>query len=222
MILICQWYTPDDPARLAELHEARQKNESSHVFTRCLYLDGDSKRWNYAELFDLAESQFRGQVCVIANTDIVFGHTSKMLPELCCRNRLVTLTRWETPHSPRMLGHFVGERFFSGTQDAWVFAGGMLPRLGENVPLGSVACDNCIVGEAVAAGVEVLNPSLSIRTRHVHADEARGQRASVYGTYGYPELCCLNASGLVLCHEWQPGSRMDQVKPKLAQTPCQR
>lgn len=218
MILICQWYTPSDRRRLTELETARRQNESSGLFSRCLYLDGDSRRWDYGELFEMAASQFRGQVCVVANTDITFDSTAKALPELCRPGRLIALTRWETPHSPRMLGHFADERFFSGTQDAWVFAGGMIKPIAAGVQLGVVGCDNRIVGDAVLRGVEVVNPSLTVRTRHLHADTHRRDRPSVYGKYGYPELCTADSSGDVMCHDWFPSMRMSDVKAEVVHT----
>ena len=221
MILLSQWYESSNADRQHELRSARATNETLAVFEKCVYVDGTSRRWTYGDFFELAASQFPGQVCVVANTDIFFNYTASLLPGLCKANRLVTLTRWETPASPRMLGHFVGERFFSGSQDAWAFTGGELTSLGHGVPLGRIGCDNCIVGEACLAGVEVINPSLEVLALHVHASGDRGEQAPVFGRYGYPELCTTLATGSVLCHDWQPGSDMSLVQASLEET-CRR
>jgi hypothetical protein len=220
VILLSQWYEPANARRRDELASARGRNESSGVFEKCAYVDGTSQNWTYGDFFSLAASRFSGRVCVIANTDIVFDDTASLLPDLCHRGRLIALTRWESYSSPRMLGHFAGERFFSGSQDAWAFVGGELTSLGKDVPLGRIGCDNCIAGEACLAGFEVVNPSLDIVSLHIHASGDRGEQSPVYGRYGYPELCSSFPSGLVLCHDWRPGSSMSLVQASLVET-CQ-
>lgn len=205
MNLISQWYTPKDPQRLREIILARKSNESSGLFSKLTYLNGDQKRWSFREMFDLASSQHRGEVCVIANTDIMFDSaTMRELPSICKPMRLVALTRWEDDSSPRMLGHFVDRRFFSGTQDSWAFIGGSLPAMASDVQMGIVGCDQIVAGWAAESGCEVLNPALSIKTFHVHEIEnAHEGEPTADGVYGYPELTTLaGASGRVLLHSF--------------------
>ena len=204
MNLISQWYTPKDDRRLREITVARKANEESGLFESITYLDGDKKRWSFRELFDFASEQHDGEICVVANTDIVFDvSTADQLAPLCKPMRLVTLTRWENESTPRMLGHFIGSRLFSGTQDAWAFIGGRLPRLDHDAKFGIVGCDQIIAGWAAKAGCEVINPSLSIRTFHVHKEENMhdGEETEL-GLYGYPEITTSSfTDGSVLCHE---------------------
>ncbi len=220
MILLSQWYEPENEDRRHELRSVRLTNELLGVFEKCVYVDGTSRRWAYGDFFEMAASQFTGKVCVIANTDIFFNDTARIIPRVCRRGRLVALTRWESPSSPRMLGHFAGERFFSGSQDSWAFIGGDMTSLGADIPMGRIGCDNAIVGEACLAGLEVVNPSLEVVTLHVHDSRHRGDQSPVYGRYGYPELCTTSSSGLVLCHDWRPGSSMSLVQASLVET-CQ-
>lgn len=205
MILLSQWYSPADETRRSELASARSANESSGEFDRVVYVDGTARTWGFADFFRLAASEYRGEVCVVANTDIVFCDTARIIPGECKPNRLVTLTRWGPPFEcPSMLGRLVGHRFYSGTQDAWAFIGGELPDLEHEIPLGVVGCDQAVVGWATASWCEVTNPSMSILTMHVHADEARTVRQSMAGLYGYPEMtvAATNHQGIVFLHEW--------------------
>jgi hypothetical protein len=202
MILISQWYEPEDAVRCKELLAARRENERSPLFLSVLYVEGKAKRWTYGEMFDLAAAQFSGEVVVVANTDITFGDGCDLLPTLCRERRLIALTCWDEKHSPRMLGHQAGHRFFSGSQDCWVFIGGQKPNFEKPIPLGNIGCENALVGAAVKSGWEVFNPAIDIVTRH-HHDGERPPRASELGHYyGYPHLTTVECSGLVLCHEW--------------------
>lgn len=207
MILVSQWYKSDDESRSDELREARRRNETSGLFRLTEYVDVPAgERLTFGQM--MARFNYllpdQGEVCVIANTDIVFDETARLLPFACRPGRLVALTRWETPRSPRMLGHYVGGNFFSGSQDVWAFVYGGLNKPSVKITLGDVGCDQAIVGWAASCGCEVTSPSLEIKTWHLHADESRPPRSHSVGTYGYPELTTLESRGLVMLHEWPP------------------
>lgn len=204
MILLSQWYEPPDADRLAELTSVRKANESSGLFEQTIYLDG-KERLSFGRFFDYAAEHHRGEVCVVANTDILFDETAKLIPSCCKPNRLVALTRWEPPYlSPRMIGHSVGDKFFSGSQDVWCVVGGGLPRWLDVIPLGEVGCDQAVVGWAASSRQEVVNPSLSIKTLHVHRSPPNHAPGCVTGLYGYPEptIAARDCRGLVLVHPW--------------------
>lgn len=204
MILLSQWYEPNDSDRLSELKAVRAHNESSGVFEKTVYLDGTSEKWAFPRLLELAGGEYRDLVCVIANTDIVFDSTASLITRACKANRLVALTRWEPPFvSPRIIGHFVDEHFFSGSQDAWAVVGGGMPEMDVFVPMGEVGCDQLVIGWAVKAGCEVFDPAMSIRTLHVHQKKNDYGNTSLGGYFGYPELVasCVG-SGFALCHNW--------------------
>lgn len=206
MILLSQWYEPDDTDRLAELKQVREANETSGLFRKTVYMNGE-ERLSFGRFFDCAAANHRGEVCVVANTDIMFDGTASMIESCCKPNRIVALTRWEWPYvTPRMLGHFVGDHFFSGSQDVWAFIGGELPQWSDVVPLGYVACDQAVAGWATMAGCEVVSPSLTIRTMHVHRAQRDAWAGSIDGWYGYPEptIVADEYPGLVLVHEWPP------------------
>jgi hypothetical protein len=217
VILLSQWYEPESPSRRAELLRVRESNENSGLFSRAIYVDGEAKRWTYGEFLEFAAKEAPGETVALANTDIEFNETIHLL-DSCPPKRVFALTRWESPSSPRMLGHFAGERFFSGSQDVWVFqAGGVpVPPASASIPLGHVGCENAFLGSMGHAGCEIFNPAIDVRVMHIHADPPEEDRPSVQGWFAYPELTALIGTGLVLCHFW-PGSG-SEIEARIVQT----
>jgi hypothetical protein len=198
MILVTQKYR--DPSRDKEFARCERLNESASVIDHIEAVDGESRRWTFGDLYGLCCEKFSGKLCVIANSDIAFDATYGVK---CPPGQLMALTRWEDDSGPRFIGHQYGDQFFSGSQDSWAFIPGTLPRPDVDIPMGWVACDQVIAGWACRNGVRVTNPSLTVRTRHIHASLDRPDRPSVHGYYGYPQITTLDGcTGLVLCHHW--------------------
>ena len=203
MILIVERYIPNDAARLAELTATAEANGRLGVFEEFLPLTSGSERLRYGQVFRTCAERYPGRVCVLANADIQFDKTARLLPFAVKPRTLVTLTRWENDATPRMLGHLRDGRFYSGTQDVWAFLGGELVGVGDRIPLGYIGCDQAIIGEAMKAGYAVTNPAMSIRTRHNHAGGERGlDEVSIVGTYAYPELTTMAVTGRLVHHPW--------------------
>lgn len=201
-VLLSQTYTPDDPTRRFELRYAKDVNAT--IFEETLYLDGDAEKRTFNEFFEIAAKEYYGEVCVVANSDIAFIEGIEIFDAISKKDRLIALTRWDEPHTPSMIGHLLDGRFYSGTQDAWVFIGGQMPKLPFEVHLGVVGCDQVIVGWAVQQGCEVYDPAISIPTLHVHQNKNKYENAtSMPGLYGYPELVAANLGrGRVVTHEF--------------------
>lgn len=204
MILLTQQYDGDTPARQEELDRCASENVSGGLFEECRSVRTEAgSRKTYGEFFRLCAEDYSGEVCVLANSDILFDSTVEQLEAMAAVGRIVALTRWEPGgHSPRMLGRLHDERFFSGTQDTWAFIGGDLVGIGDNVPMGFVGCDQVLLGECVAAEILIANPALDIRTWHIHAESGRPNRPYLAGLYAYPELTTTRLSLAVVTHRW--------------------
>lgn len=203
MILFIEHFVPSDPARVKELNDTLEANMMLGVFDEIVPMSNGEERLRYGNVFRLAAEKYPGRVCVLANADIQFDYTARYLPGAVGEKRLVALTRWENGSTPRMIGQYRDERLYSGSQDVWAFSGGELVGIGDRIPLGYIGCDQAIAGEAMNAGYAVVNPALSIRTWHNHANSTRGQdEVSVIGTYAYPELTTLAVTGRLVHHEW--------------------
>lgn len=94
---------------------------------------------------------------VIANSDIYFKET----PIAPKANQCFALTRWEGDN------HFLNR---NDSQDTWIFLGQIkIPRYCD-FALGRPGCDNRIAKELLLNGYDVINPSLTIKTYHLHAN----------------------------------------------------
>jgi hypothetical protein len=129
------------------------------------------------------------EVNIIANADIYFDETigyAKKISEGEC----YALTRWELVN-----GRVVDFNTRHGrpsppewSQDAWIFRGSIQPNKFDNVKalnesarvteiipftLGIPGCDNKFCALLKERGVNVMNPSKTIKAIHVHQDSKR-------------------------------------------------
>ena len=207
MILIHEHYSVPDPARNAELVRVRELNRAAGVFEGIEPVT-DGGRHTFADLFTLAAERFAGTVCVVANSDIAFDGSLRAAAELllgCDRPALVALTRWDDAAGPSMEGRVDSAtwRFYSHSQDAWLFVAGSLPPFEAAFTLGIPACENRMTYEAVTAGVVVINPALSVRTWHHHSSAVRSWKPedAYRGPFYFPRLTTLegaDSEGFVL------------------------
>lgn len=206
MILIQQHYVSPDPARQAELERAAEHNRRCPLFEHIELVEGGSRRWTFADLFRLAADRFSGHVCVIANSDISFDASLEAAGTFVEQPAtLLALTRWDDDIAPSMEGRIdtATWRFFSQSQDAWIFRAGSLPAFNAEFQLGIPRCENRLAFEAARSGVVVCDPALSIIARHHHATNVRTwkPRDHYRGPLLFPRLTTastLAAEGLVL------------------------
>ena len=207
MILIQQAYDAPDPRRRRELVEARARNADAGVFDAIETVDGADRRASFADLFRLAADRFAGEVCVIANSDIAFDASLRLVEPLVAGDLpvLAALTRWDDAAGPSMEGRVdpVAWRFYSHSQDVWAFVAGRLPAFPADFLLGIPGCESRMAYEAAAAGVRIVDPALSIRTAHLHASGARTwtRRQAYRGPHFFPRLVTAEESagaGLVV------------------------
>jgi hypothetical protein len=200
MNLIYEHYLPPDPVRAAELVTVRERNAAAGIFAAILPV-ADGPRKTFADLFDLAARRFPGEICVVANSDIAFDASLAGAEALIRRHPrplLVALSRWDDPSGPSMEGRVDPQRwrFYSHSQDTWMFVAGALPDFEAGFTLGIPACESRLAHEAFRAGIGVLNPALSVRTWHHHASGTRTWKlADAYrGPLYFPRLTTLEAA----------------------------
>lgn len=201
MILLHERYTSPDPARDAELVLVRERNAAAGVFEEIVAVT-EGGRKAFGDFFALAAARFAGRVCVVANADIAFDESIRAAADLLVRHErplMVALTRWDDPSGPSMEGRVDPRtwRFYSQSQDTWMFVAGALPAFESRFTLGIPACENRLAYEAHRAGIAICNPALSVRTWHHHASGTRSWRlADAYrGPLYFPRLTTLEAGG---------------------------
>ncbi|MFM7207148.1 MAG: DUF1559 domain-containing protein [Planctomycetaceae bacterium] len=195
MILIQQSYSSPDPRRDAELRQVRDLNASAGVFGHQEFIDCGAQRLAFADLFSLAATRFAGTICVVANSDIAFDASIRLVEPILAESAaatIVALSRWDDDTAPSMEGRIDadGWTFYSHSQDAWAFVAGSLPAFDAGFVFGLPACENRLAYEAAAAGVSIVNPALSVRLRHHHASAVRSwtHRDGYQGPMLFPRL----------------------------------
>jgi hypothetical protein len=125
------------------------------------------RRLTYKDLFSYANSQLTGRRVMIANADIYFDETLGRLDGYELAGKLLCLSRWDVQANGC-------SRFFDypSSQDAWIFVT-PLREFPCAFYLGVLGCDNRLAWEAARVGMEVSNPSRSVRAHHLHLTGVR-------------------------------------------------
>ena len=103
---------------------------------------------------------------IISNTDIYFDSSLLELKEAAINNVLNKNTCIALSHNEAVKRR--------DSQDAWVFLGSIDKKIdNSNIMLGIAGCDNVILHEIKKAGYKIINPSLTIKSYHMHSSNKR-------------------------------------------------
>lgn len=112
---------------------------------------------------------------IIANLDIIIpAETIQKIKDGNCFTNPKTclaLTRWDMVSRDT----FIGSQFFDrpDSQDSWLFKGSIPQMEGADVRLGIAGIDNVIAYVLEQNGYNVINPSKSLHTFHLHLTNIR-------------------------------------------------
>ena len=187
MNLFINYFDHSNSKRKKEIEFCLKKNEENEHIKRVVIVNRN-ERCTYGNFFD-AMFAYPNEVNIIANSDIYFDDTIQ-LARTIEYNQCYALTRWELVN-----GKVIDFRSRHGvpspprwSQDVWIFKGSInssefhtvvATNLNNNksevIPfsLGIPGCDNKIAAMLKEKGMQVINPSLSIRAIHVHEDSSR-------------------------------------------------
>jgi hypothetical protein len=158
--LIYNYYEDKNPIRKKEIDFCLQKNlDNPHIKT--IIVESDAKptyQYFFKKINDLTSPE---DVNIMCNSDIFFDDTIA-LAEGIRSKQFYALLRWE--YMPNGTVQF-NER--GDSQDTWIVRGKIENVYGD-FTLGIRGCDNRIAYEFQKAGYDVINPSRSIKTYHVH------------------------------------------------------
>jgi len=189
--LFTTWYNEKRSERVSEYLECIQKNienqyidkiyimcdegsEFNHIQHSKIVLLNNMMRATYRKMFEVInEITTSYDINIIANTDIYFDNTIKLIFNKINSNRVFCLTRWDIKENGQSLFHDRRD-----SQDAWIFLGKIRDGMQASFFLGKPGCDNRIAYEIMNAGYEVLNPSLSIILNHIHSSNIRNYSPS--------------------------------------------
>ena len=137
-------------------------------------LYGATKRPTYDDHFSVTQ-QFKDDINIISNSDIMFdeyGITSMIDYFLDNgKKKCIALSRYELKND---YSHVNASHLdYEWSQDCWIFYGGVDSDESYSFPLGKPGCDNRIAFVLAQNGYEVINPSKTIRTYHLHLSQVR-------------------------------------------------
>ena len=165
-------YTPNIPARQAEIEFCIMRNSDNALIKKYLHLQG---RVSYNEAFLLtrmrASMTLKKNIYILANADIYFDDTLALVqayaennPETVLDKVCFALAPWDLKTDGSI--EFCNQ---ADRQDAWVFFDCVPHIPGADFFMGGQAgCDNKIAYLLEQCGYTVINPSLSVKAVHVH------------------------------------------------------
>lgn len=193
--LFINWYVDDDSGRQEELETCLLTNLESGLIDRIFLVSEDGnpvpkndmvvlidigRRPTFSDFFALVNlySTDENDINIIANTDIYFDDSIKVLDRIPMQNKCFALSRWDVleNNESRLHDHL-------DSQDAWIFKGKIKAYIDGDFHLGKRGCDNRILREIRVAGYNVANPSKIIKAHHLHITDKRN-----YSIHGKDDL----------------------------------
>lgn len=169
------YYIDPNPQRQEEIEACRSINAALCLDTCPISYRQIDERMTYNQVFRITE-QYPNHLNIIANSDIYFEvkdlkHVIATYNRHPAKERLCfALTRWDLlpdNHSIEFMNR-------ADSQDTWMFYGAVPQIDGADFYVGGVAgCDNKIAYLLALAGFQVCNPSLEVRTIHIHNSNIR-------------------------------------------------
>jgi len=162
MNLFINTYTDKDPIRNAELQKCLEINKS--LGWGICEISG---RPTFKDMFNaINENTDSHDINIIANSDIYFDKDFDC--SMIKYNECYALSRWDVQPDGSAI-HYNN----SGSQDTWIFRGAIRMVESANFTQGVAGCDNKIAYLLKEAGYKVSNPSLNIKTYHLHLSGIR-------------------------------------------------
>lgn len=178
--LFINFYIDKDKARQYELMCCYFKNELNpaidklHIFTD---QKTDKAGWiqtngrpTFAEYFELVNVVTGpDDINIIANTDIYFDEENiELIKNNIRHNECYALARWDVQEDGSAV-HFNRR----DTNDVWIFKGPIKEIEDCKFTMGVPGCDNSICERIQRAGYTVKNPSIDVKTFHLHLTQVR-------------------------------------------------
>jgi hypothetical protein len=199
--LFVNYYTDKNPERQKEIDFCFEQNLNNEKFNCCyVIVNGeDSKKYDgiisrtiqrdkilhrrvmqerptYNDYFDITERYFNqpDNINIICNSDIVICKDTMEVIEqyVTTSNKALALSRWDVSDISNYQSNAV---LFNraDSQDTWIFKGGVPNVEGADFTMGIAGCDNSIAYLLERAGYSLVNPSMSIKTYHIHLSNIR-------------------------------------------------
>jgi len=123
------------------------------------------KRPTFRHYFDFVNTILNKELVIIANTDIFFDETLGLLENYSFKNFVFALTRYNVPeYNGKWKRHNL-------SFDSWIFKAPL--NVKTHAIIGTFISDLMVNLDLLKSGIKVINPSLTIKTWHVHSSDKR-------------------------------------------------
>lgn len=180
--LFYNYYEDKDPERKKEIDFCFQKNKENPLLDIVVIDSDETPTYNY---FFEKINKITGpnDINIICNSDIFFDDTISLANKIGSKD-MYALSRWDWINETS-----IKHRAIRNSQDVWIMRG-KVENVNGDFKLGIPYCDNRIAFEFTNVGYKVSNPSLSIKTYHVHNSGVRHYKNNekVPGNYIFVDI----------------------------------
>lgn len=137
----------------------------------------------FGELCKTINDMYKNKPIIISNADIYFDETLMILENFDLTNNFLALTRWDIHKDKTESLAFakwdpIKQKYipFGGqsySQDTWIFKSPLLKFKDTSMQLGTLHFDPRLAYQANQAGLQVINPCLTIKCHHLHLSNVR-------------------------------------------------
>ncbi len=131
-----------------------------------------NKRPTYKELFEYCNTHMKNEICIVANSDIIFDETLRYFGSLDMTKEFYALSRWEISSTDGKNWN-IEPYDNAASQDVWIFKTPVLTTDDMNYTMGVPGCDNKITYHMRELGYVCRNPGKKVITIHFHISQFR-------------------------------------------------
>lgn len=185
IILITSYYRTENSERNSEIDYVLRRNVSSGLFEKIILFCDPTVipnishesiqifdfigRPKYSDFFHKG-NEYEGKYIVIANSDIFFDESILKIKRFS-NDRFLAITRYEYEGSDNSPNIYM--KMGCDSQDTWIYKSpANINDVEIDFHLGTPGCDNRIAYE-MSKNYKVINPSLSVKTYHMHSSKYR-------------------------------------------------
>lgn len=201
--LFTSYFKSDSILRDFELRYCLLKNSLNPFINKIFVLNEDihisekndkiiniySTRPSYVDFINLINLNSNSDdINIISNSDIYFDKSLSLINKIDMDNTCISLTRWDVNEDNINI-------FFNriDSQDCWIFKGKIKESLINisNFYLGVPGCDNAFMFNLFKCEYWSINPSLDIKSFHVHNSKIRTstKQNKIKNDYMYLDFC---------------------------------
>lgn len=200
--LIQQFFIHRDSIRMRELVQCLENNIENPYIDEIILLNEDiynlekcgvkksllegknkvkqiniSSRLSFHYVINYIKHQLKNRICIIANTDIYFDSSLSLLRGVDLSKKFLALLRYNVNSNGSTTLHHGGR---PDSQDVWIMDSNIQCDINDDFlfDFGKPGCDNAITYLMLKNRYIVINPSLSIKSYHLHRSNERDYDAS--------------------------------------------